>query len=301
MHEDFETFGFPLPPEFSQELREHCEKTGDYKPMLFEWYRYVGLLAVTTACIAPESHCFKKVDARHYHILVGLLNRCARLMLSNVALSHERRFGETTAIIDRCILETAIKLIWLCQDTTEEKISRYLASGLKTEIEFKSIIEKNIKTNGRTSALEQRMLNSVANHIQESGLTPEEILNAKKLPNLDSMADAVGYDRLFYVATQKMGSHHVHGTWPSLLFHYLSRNEEGRLYKFGPRDHDCDTHINQFMLIPRIILHALGAYAYYFFDDPTAKTFTETLQSIDAEITNIYETACENPDGPEVS
>jgi hypothetical protein len=92
---------FPQPPQIPQETIEHCVKTGDYKPILFEWYKYVGLLAVTTACIAPESLSFRKVDPRHYHVLMGQLNRCSKLMLANVALSHESRFGETTAIVDR--------------------------------------------------------------------------------------------------------------------------------------------------------------------------------------------------------
>jgi hypothetical protein len=219
-----------------------------------------------------------------------------------ISHSHERRFGETTAIIDRCILETAIKLRWLCRDPSEDKFTRYLANGLKTEIEFRELIERNVSINsGVATPLEEKMLLSIGNQIREAGLTAVEIANAKKLPNLDSMTDATGYDRLFCIATQKMGSHHVHGNWPSLLFHYLREYEDGRRYKFGPRDHDCDTHINQFVVIPRVILHALSAYAEYFFDAQEAARYLDRCEAIEREIMKIYEKACENPDGPEVN
>src|SRR6266480_119580 len=75
-----------------------------------------------TGCTPVAAHiqrstlAFRHIPSQHYHVLVGLLNRCARLMLSNIALSHEGKFGETTAIIDRCIFETAVKLTWLCID-----------------------------------------------------------------------------------------------------------------------------------------------------------------------------------------
>ena len=88
------------------------------------------------------------MSPQRYYVLIGLLNRCARLMLSNVALSHERKFGETTAIVDRCIFESAVKIIWLCHAASDEEFTRYLADGLKTEVEFKARIEADIAANG---------------------------------------------------------------------------------------------------------------------------------------------------------
>jgi hypothetical protein len=49
----------------------------------------------------------------------------------------------------------------------------------------------------------------------------------------------MGYNRYFYVAAQGMGSHHVHGTWSALLFHYIEE-QDGRLpYRFAPRGNDA--------------------------------------------------------------
>ena len=103
----------PTAPTFSDEEVRECQRTGNFEPILFEWYKFVAQLAMIVAHIQSESQAFRKIPARQFHVLVGLLNRCARLMLSNVVLSHEGRFGETTSIIDRCIFESAAKVLWL--------------------------------------------------------------------------------------------------------------------------------------------------------------------------------------------
>jgi Family of unknown function (DUF5677) len=118
----------PEPPSFSEDEIKRVRITGNYAPILFEWYKFAGSLVAVFAHIQPDSPAFKTVPARHYHVLVGLLNRCARLMLSNVALSHKGRFGETTAIVDRCIFESAIKVTWLCDNATDDAFNRYFAT-----------------------------------------------------------------------------------------------------------------------------------------------------------------------------
>lgn len=176
------------------------------------------------------------------------------------------KFGETTAIVDRCIFESAVKIVWLCSGPSPEKFTRYLADGLKTELEFKAKIESNIAARSDEAlGIETRMLTSVRNHMAAAGLTEAQISEAKKLPDLASMLSAIGFDRLIYITAQKIGSHHVHGTWPSLLFHYLEEEPRGS-GTFIPRGHDCATHVNQFMFVPLIVLAALSAYVNYVFE-----------------------------------
>ncbi len=47
-----ETMNIPLPPEFSDELLQKCSDSGDYCPVMFEWYKYVGHLAIHFSCIS---------------------------------------------------------------------------------------------------------------------------------------------------------------------------------------------------------------------------------------------------------
>lgn len=252
-----EPMSIPLPPEFTEEQLNNCQIDGEYAPIFFEWYKYVGRLANYFACISLESPSVKDIKKTHYSILIGLLNRCSRLILSNVTLSHNGLFGETTSIIDRCIFESAIKLNWLCTNPTDDNFNRFIAEGLKTEIEFKQKIELNIKNRGDDVMLvEKRMLRSIDNYFQKSGLTEDFISKSKKLPNLAQMIEQVGHDRIAYVVGQKIGSHHVHGTWPSLWSHYLTEEDD----VIVPRDHNCPTHINQYVYIPLVLLDSIKKY-----------------------------------------
>jgi len=247
----------PPPPEITENQLARCQETGDFCPILFEWYKYVGLLCNFYASIRSDSPAVRKLPPLHYAVLVGLLNRCSRLMLANVALSHKGLFGETTAILDRCIFESVIKTIWLCRTRDEDHFARFIADGLKTEIEFKTQIEKIISERGGSPlVIEYRMLDSIKNYVSSSGLSEEEITGSRKLPDLASMIQSLGGDRLQYIIGQKIGSHHVHGTWPSLQLHYLTEHDGLP----APRDHDCATHVNQYVFIPIFVLQALRAF-----------------------------------------
>ena len=215
-------------------------------------------------------HDDSSVPDRNYYVLIGLLNRCFRLMLANIALSHEGRFGETTSIIDRSIVESALTISWLSENPSDKEFSRYLAAGLKTEIEFKSMIKQNVQENaGVPTTLETRMLASIESHIRLSRLTETEIAATKKFRNIASLVSGLGLQRLFYVTAQRMGSHHVHGTWPSLLFHYLETSPDAPA-RLVPRDHDCSAHINQYMFIPMVAPRAMSDFVSYFLDEDSS-------------------------------
>jgi hypothetical protein len=278
----------PDAPKFSPEEMQRCRDTGDYKPILFEWYKFVGSLCVVVAHIRPDSPAYRKVPPQHYYVLIGLLNRCASLMLSNVALSHEGEFGETTAIIDRCIFESAIRIMWLCYNQSDDELTRYLADGLKPELEFKARIEADIAaSSGAVLPIQARMLKSIDNHISASGLTPDEIKSAKKQRDLAAMIDGLGIDRLLYVVAQRIGSHFVHGTWSGLLFHYLEKRGDIEGFMFGPTSKPSDTHINQYTFIPLIVLHALKAFVRRALDHDCAKSLVSLFDSTDKEIARI--------------
>jgi hypothetical protein len=277
---------FPAPPIISDEQIKNCRASGDYCPIMFEWYKYVGLIANLIASIERTSRAAREIPSPQYGALIGLLNRCSRLMLANVALSHNGLFGETTAILDRCIFESTVKVLWLCNQNSDDAFRRFFAEGLKTELELKSEIQEKIaKRGGKTLVIEERMLASIERYLATSGLSDREVSASKKLPNLASMIQDLGHNRLAYVVGQKIGSHHVHGTWPSLLLHYLDWDTEG---SFRPRDHDCSTHINQYIFVPLMVLWALKEFCSFIVKDSAdAQPFLDFLQSIEDKILQI--------------
>lgn len=255
----------PNPPEITEEDLRKCRESGGYCPVFFEWYKFVAELCNFFARIRQDSPAVRAIEPLHYAVLIGSLNRCSRLMLANIALSHKGLFGETTALIDRCIFESCVKATWLCHKNSTDYFTRFVADGLKTELELKEQITRNIAArNGQvTLEIEKRMLASIGRHLASSGLIDLQIGEAKKLPDLAAMIEGLGQGRLTYVVGQKLGSHHVHGTWPSLRTHYLEENEEGIL---RPRDHDCATHVNQYIMIPLVLLNTMRAFVNFIFE-----------------------------------
>ena len=166
-----EDVAVPEIPEFPAELWEQCRNDGDFMPILFELYQEVGLLCNTAASISRASPALRSVPPVHYAVLRGLLNRCSRLMLANMHLTADGLFGETLDLISRCIMESATKVQWLCAKDSEEHFARYLADGLKKDIEWKRLVESNVRErDGKRLPIEERMLNSVNRCVRLSGI-----------------------------------------------------------------------------------------------------------------------------------
>jgi hypothetical protein len=210
----------PHPPIISEQDIKNCRETGDHCPILFKWYKFVGELCNFFARIQLASPALRSINSLHYAVLVGLLNRCSRLMLSNIALSHNGLYGETTAILDRCIFESSIKITWLCDKKSDKRFEQFIADGLKTEIKFKTKINENIsRHNMQIRVIEERMLKSIEKYIATSELTEDQIISTPKIPPLSQMFPDKEND-ILYIIGQKLGSHDVHGTWPSRLCKY---------------------------------------------------------------------------------
>jgi len=52
---------FPPPPEIIKDLFESCVEKSNFMPILFEWYKYTGLVCNYFACIMPESPAINKI------------------------------------------------------------------------------------------------------------------------------------------------------------------------------------------------------------------------------------------------
>lgn len=281
-----EELQLPEPPVFSDEQIRRCRESGSFMPVMYEWYKYVCRLCIHFALISRESPAVRDLPAIQYSVITGLLNRCSRLMLANLALARNGRFGETTAVLDRCIFETCVKAMWLCHKGTEDAFSRYLADGLRTEVELSAEIQENIsKREGNlVLAVEDRMLKSIKRHIALAGLTEEEVIATKRFPNMADMMHDLGIERLWYVVGQRIGSHHIHGTWPSLLTHYLEEGDGSLLL----RDNDCSTHPNQFVAIALLVLSAMAAYiSFTFGSKEDIVPLIDVLDSIEVEILKV--------------
>jgi hypothetical protein len=288
------SFTFPIPPSFTKEQLDKALSTGDYRPVLFEWYKYTGIISNFIASILPNSEGFRELPKVHYAVLIGLLNRCSRLVLANIALSHKGLYGETFQIIERCIFESSTKVIWLCLKNNEDSYNRFLADGLKSDIELINCINTNINgRGGSTQVIEKRMMSSVNDVIEKSGLTVDQIKSCKKLPTLNEMLDDIEKNEahLLYVVNQKIGSHSTHGTWTNLVKYYLVFEEN----EFHLRDHNVEVHGIQYLSSSFYVLNAIIAYInYVFIDEGIRDSISSIFIEIQKELQKIYENTREN-------
>jgi len=267
-------------PTFPAEVWDKCRKDNDFMPILFEWYKYIARICNILASVSRHSPAIRRMPALHYAILTGLLNRCSRLMLSNVRLSVTNKYGETTRLLDRSIIESAVIVQWLCHKDSDDCFQRYLAWSIKSDLRLKDHIQQSIaERGGDTFVIENRMLSSIHECIDSTGLSEKQVRQMKSLPDLWSMCRDVGLSEKFYIGTQRMGSHEVHGTWTSLRSNYLRQDEHG---EYHLRDHDVRPHENQFMVVPLVILETLKRFFEYVVPNPTDR---EPVKSILVEAT----------------
>ena len=269
-----------------------CKHLGDYRPLLFERYKYIGILANSAASIHQDSLAVGKIPSVQFCVNKGLLNRIARLMLSNVTLSSQGDFGETTLIIDRCIFESAMKICWMTDRDTADRTSRFLADGLKAELEFLAIVKENVRNRkGVELPLESRMIRKIANTIGASGLSESEVTSAKRLPSLADILREIDHDRLEYVVGMKLGSHAVHGTWPSLLSHYLEKDESDN---WQPRDANSETDFNQYVNVSLFVLMAIRSWAIWALPgEEDRAVFLDPCAQVESSIWQLFECAVE--------
>ena len=276
-------------PTFPDDLVEQCQQSGAFRPILFDWNKSVRIFCNQISCISPDSPAFRKIPSVHFAVLIGLLNRCSRLMLANTRLSSTSKYGETTRLLDRSISESAIKVQWLCRKNNSDRFVRYLADGLKKDLIFKKQIEQNINSrNGSVLVIEQRMLDSIQNCLNLSGLSEEDVNNAQNLHDFASMCKDLKYGDVLYTSIQRMGSHAVHGTWSDLVFNYLKYDEE----RFYPRDHEINTQDAQYIIVIHLVIDAIEAFLRYaILDVPERSEIIDVLHEADEKIREIQHLA----------
>lgn len=280
---------FPSPPADIEEILIRCKETNQYEEVAYEWYKYVAQIALFAASLDINSPLISFQNKSNYGVLIGLLSRMSRLMLSNIKLSSGALHGETTTILDRCINESAIKLIWLCKNYKENKFDVFKAKALWTEIKLKKEINQNIKKRkGNILPIEDRMLSSINKYLYESNLTEDQIQKLRhQMPNMADIIKSIGMNDLHYTVIMNIGSHSLHGTWVSLKRDYYTENESEVHLKDMSESY---THINQYISVSNYVIESLRYFFELIFHDGEDKeNFKRLLDDIKKEILNIWD------------
>lgn len=251
-------------------------------PILWEWFKHVAILAHDVACIDPSSDGFCNWPPVYLAVVRGSLHRCSRLMLSVAQLSRGSKCAETVDIINRSIVETAIRIQWLCtREDADDAFSRYLVDGLRSDLILdKYIRSKIVARNGTVHPREQRMLDSIERCLSTSGMTRETVQSATaRLPRFEDLLRETGYEAHHYIAIQRMLSHAVHGSWADLIFHYIEECDDGQ---FCLVDIDCAVpRPVQFTIPANVLTHALlDAFCFFITDHQLREEFRVHVEAV---------------------
>lgn len=67
-----EQMQIPDPPKFSDAQLKKWRESGNFMPMLFEWYKFVGHLCIFFALIKQESPAVREFPQIQYSVLTGV-------------------------------------------------------------------------------------------------------------------------------------------------------------------------------------------------------------------------------------
>lgn len=265
----------PTPPRFTRREVEQLVCEGDWLVPAFEWLRFVGLLAAEVCSLSNLDPKAIRRPEIHYAVLRGLLNRCSRMILADVKLAAERRHGEVVALFTRCICESAITARWLMTRDEPELFRRYVASGLRSDLELKKNLLSNIDRRGGTAlVIEERMIDSIARCLELGEMTEEEVWSTKRMYTFEAICRDLDLPPEGYTVLQRISSHAIHGSWTDLLFHYLESKGDAPL---GPREGVNPPDPKHLAAVALEVLAALGQYVRFMVGEAEAK---EALGSV---------------------
>jgi len=241
-----------------------CIKSGGqecFDRLAFELYKETAFVSILV------SNIFKSVDGivsleRNQAISAGLLVRITKYMGSVLALLVDEvgNHGEVIMTLNRCILESAIKLRFFCEKATSQDYENFIKSSLKPEKEAYEQIEKNIQERGSELPIEKRMKGSIEKTVRLSGYTMTDLSSIPQFKNYKDILISLGMGD-FYSFGQGIPSHSIHGDWVELLLHNLEESGTG----FAPKPEHLTPDARLICPINIVILDAIKSYLSKYF------------------------------------
>lgn len=261
----------------TESANAECRQSGDWMPVAFDWLKHAGYLCALAARLdVYNSPAVKRKLPMNYAVLIGQLNRCARLNLSCQRLICDGSYGETYQVLERCISETLFKFRYLIKKDDDAMFKRFICSGLQKDVEALEKIRGNIANRGGTGLpIENRMKASIERYLNQSCVTEAEVKAASPFPDYRSVLREFGLDQ-GYTFLQSLPSQSIHGTWCSLFMSYLEYGDDGL---FRPSDASQDSSPGQLLSLAILLFIGLIEFFDYVLQD--ADLYVEVVDQIE--------------------
>lgn len=201
---------------------------------VFELYKEVVGIVNLTAHLLDDTAAGRGGWARNQAICAGLMIRIWKFMVVVVQLSATRNRADVVFALNRSIMESLINLEFLVTKNDEQFFDQFVRFSLGPERELYDVIKANVTARGGEMwPIEQRMLDSINDVCQASGVSIEEV-NQKYGDwggGVKERLKALNRETQ-YVAIQRLPSHAVHGSWVDLYKHHLAY--DAKTSTFGP-------------------------------------------------------------------
>lgn len=234
-----------------------------FTEVAFNLYRETSTIVISSSHIFESYSLGKGRLSINQAICVGLLVRIAKFMASILALMCDgvREHGEVIMCLNRCIIESAMKLRFFCERASKKDFDDFIKSSLKPEKDLYNSIQDNIKKRGKTLPIEKRKLNSINRVLEYSGISGiDELSSIPRRKNYKEILKSIGMESN-YNMFQEVPSHSIHGSWVDLALHNLKKDKIG----FMPNPDPVHTDPRLLCPINMIILTALRSYLNKYF------------------------------------
>lgn len=241
-----------------------CIESGNkecFDGLAFELYKETAFISILVSNISKSVDGSVSLD-RNQAISAGLLVRITKYMGSVLALLVNKvgNHGEVIMTLNRCILESAIKLRFFCEKATSQDYENFIKSSLKPEKEAYEQIEKNIQERGNELSIEKRMKGSIEKTVRLSGYVMRDLSSIPQFKNYKDILISLGMGD-FYLFGQGIPSHSIHGDWVELLLHNLEESGSG----FAPKPEHLNPDARLICPINIFILDAIKSYLSKYF------------------------------------
>jgi len=282
-------------PEFDDETLAQCRESGDWMPVAFEWYKHTAILIFRIAQLGGDNdQGLVERPHRHSAVMKGLLARSSKLMLASLNLVAESRFGDILIAIQRMAIESMVKLRWLIKMDTPEKFNQFIAAGLQMSPDLAERINALAENSDDAGPLYTRLLDNINASYTISGVTIDEIRQAKALPNFYQMLEKLNLQDQ-YLLLQVVASSQIHGDWADLIANHLEYNYGRQRFSLksthnNPKSRVCFVGIS-------FAFQTLREYINYAISRDGAQILIDLLNITEEEFNNRYRDPVLRADG----
>lgn len=246
--------------------------------LAFELYKEARAVVHVIACLLDDAAAKKGGWPRNQAICAGLMIRISKFMLVVTQLSATRNRADVVFALNRSIMESAINLEFLVSTNEDKFFDQFVEFSLGPERELYDQIQANIaERSGQVLPIEKRMLDSINDVCQGSGVKIEEV-NQKYGDwggGVKERLKALNKEKQ-YVGVQRLPSHAVHGSWVDLYKHHLAYNANAGVFEPDTDFSLVDARV--LAPIATLVLEAAKPYLERFFS--TVPETTSLLQRI---------------------